>query len=655
MLSNASSTTGLTTTGKRFNGDWMRINGREGSFARNFPKTDNDPMSDIRAPAYALPGSVAMTSSAFVESTKPDAFVEREEHEMLVERDLSFPGYIPPGVGALKKLIMTSPKLTRAVLEDSDKQLRSVIASMELEMERGEESAGTHREDAAKQGYTLEINSLNHVRYIRLIALRRLGDFKGAVSLCREMINSDPSNVDAIEAHVEICLSSDEGLSILNGLLNGLRMAGMNDEGTLLVNEAPYEAAITFMADSLIGFTVHQVNENGEGTATKALQQVLKSVTDTLSRGNREGELGLLVQSIMDALDEQIHNAAFRSQAHLQIQTCITVLRVLLITEMYKGADTFGGCELLILIRLQTCLRMMGRLRECAVFADRMIRHMRTAIQYHRAKTPEAKAAIKIQGYNPKSVPAGELEAHIDAFRDCKFQHVHDIAVLNPKKAMAEVVKLVEEYPQYGVPWKILALVLHSDGKKGDAVVACRKAIETDPTDASSILLLGNLYLELKKFTLAAHLVESFRVMERLGPEALMENTIELPNDPDVAPGSPRTHMTQEVAEETSKSRRSEVAMDALALEEGLQEAADFTVGEIERLEQEYIVQMHRATLYTFQAQTPHDPQANRVSTTPTYGETPIMEDESAKVHPWNVTQKRRQLAAARLLTPPPA
>ena len=630
-------------TWHRFNSkgkSWMLTSGREGTFATNFPELAKDEPLDVMAF-----GGKQLSHTMPQAPQKPDAFVEQEEHEALMERDLVYEGYSPVGLATIKRMVMTFPQVTRAQLEAADKDLKQLAANMEFELEAGDQSSGAHRLEAGVQGWKLDVDSINHVRYVRLIALRRLGLFKEAVAQCREMINADPNNMDAIESHVEICLSGPEGLSLLNSLLNGLRKAGMNEEG-IVVNEAPYEAAITFMADSLIGYTVHQVNEEGEGTATKALSKALEGVLSVLRGGNREGEVGLLVQSIMDAVDEQIENAAFRQEAHLQIQTMITVLRTLLVMELFKEAvDDRGGMEFLILVRLQTTLRMMGRLRECSVFAERMIRHMRSATQYCQAPTPEAKAAVHIQGYDPRAVPPEELAAHMAALRDCKFQYVHDMAVMSPNKAMNNVVRLVEEYPTFGVPWKILALVMHSEGRKPDAVVACRKAVEVDPTDASSILLLGNLYLELRKFDIAAHLVESFRVMERLGPEALMEQNVELPE------GTPQLDAAGAV--EASKARRSEIALDALQLEEGLQQATDFTADEIEKLEKEYMMQMHRATLYTFQGQTPHNPQVNRVPTNP--GETPSSDGQATNKIPqsWKRAQQRRHLAAARLLQPP--
>ncbi len=86
----------------------------------------------------------------------------------------------------------------------------------------------------------------------------------------------------------------------------------------------------------------------------------------------------------------------------------------------------------------------------------------------------------------------------------------------NLKNAEQSLKKSVEISPKFAMGYRTLAWLKDAAGDDEDALIWAKKALELAPTDLETILLLGLLYLDTRKFTLAMATLQ--RAVE-LGPD----------------------------------------------------------------------------------------------------------------------------------------
>ena len=597
-------------------------------------------------------------------------FLASREHDEAVTADLWYHGYVPSGVYSAKKSIMADSSLEPEELQVRVAFLLQVAAEMQEVFDNtmnakasaaaagGASSASLSASASAssssdKHPSSLTIDDINHVRYVAVIGARLLGDHGLTNRLIDAILATDPINIDAIEARIEVCMSGAEEMRRLRPMLNALRGYPTADPATGLVVESDvYEGCFSLIADVILTSMIAKVQANGEGACSVYFGKVVQTVAvelfpttrrhevpfalerpatsaadgsnsasaadpprlSTTERLPMPNEFGMLISRLFDSLDEQLYHLSTFGRRDLKqcapvLSAIVAMLKAFLSMEAQRYVPFPEAAGLMHLLRLQTALRLLRRDRECHAIGERLIRYYnkhRAILEAQSTREEDGEGAEGTSSSSSSSPPRFAEGSYAAQYQNALFQHVHDEVLESPEVKQPKAIRLIEAYPTHNVPWKILAFSLYLQGRQEDAVVACRKAIELLPSDATSVLFLGNLYLELKQHGLAEEIIANFKAMQevdRLAAEDAERRGAFSSNDGEDGEGAAGDdeNGNESLNAAAIAAAKAEIGAHTLTLE--ADERLKGTEGEankqVRALHDEYLLQMRRAHMYS--------------------------------------------------------
>ncbi|PBJ79668.1 hypothetical protein BCY84_02395 [Trypanosoma cruzi cruzi] len=455
------------------------------------------------------------------------------EYDLMHREELAYNGYTTIAIQKWKEIVLKSNS-TPEELESACTHLQETLNEMQnmigytvkkktstrllqSSVLQGEkDTTDEHLNDVV----VISENDCNHVRYIIVLAMRRLQDYEKAEKICMEILSSDHSNCDALESLIELYTGTEQPRRLCelfdkiqtwdneeetesNRTENTVKPSNKERNGN---GSHMLEVAMVLLSDMIVEAGSLHYMENGEGSTSRFFLEAIFPIIRTIG----SQYTSLFLESVFRSMDEQHFAARLESSSEnaseQTVGVVISFLKTLLARNLYELVRDPVRFEFHILSKLHSALRYVGRKHESYKICERLIK-------LYREKSGKYELP---SGRRKQEIEQGFLDDLEPAYRLALFQFVEDRAMDSVIVGKRLCIQAVEEFPEEASPWETLALLIHKeDPIKGldDAVVAAKKAFSLDPKNLSVVLLLANFYKAQKRYQLYDTMMDRYRLL----------------------------------------------------------------------------------------------------------------------------------------------